>query len=132
MRLREREAKAVIEVNVCFMGSRSSPPPVTPFPVPSQEDLGMAEAHGGRVPVPALAQLVIQYIQGVLAVHSSDLDKAHHAQNAGLASWVLRVGGAGGVGGRAWLRFRSVSQNGTLRWRSSHCTGCLIQSTHVL
>ena len=62
------------------MGGCSSPPPVTLSQVPSPEELGMAEAHGGRVPVPALAQLVIQYIQGVLAVHSSDLDKTHHGK----------------------------------------------------
>ena len=65
-------------LNVCVTGSCYLPLPVTLSRDPSQEDLGIAEAPRGRVSVPALAQLVIQYIQGVLAVHSSDLDKTHH------------------------------------------------------
>ena len=65
-------------LNVCVTGSRGWPLPVTLSRVLSEEDSGMAEALRGRGSVPARAELVIQYIQGVLAVHSSDLDKAHH------------------------------------------------------
>ena len=65
-------------LNVCITGSRGWPLPVTLSRVLSEEDSGMAEALRGRVSVPARAELVIQYIQGVLAVHSSDHDKAHH------------------------------------------------------
>ena len=64
-------------LNVCITGSRGWPLPVTLSRVLSKEDSGMAEALRGRVSVPGRAELVIQYIQGVLAVHSSDLDKAH-------------------------------------------------------
>ena len=72
-----------IVLNVCITGSRGWPLPVTLSRwVPSEEDSGTAEALRGRVSVPGRAQLVIQYIQGVLAVHSSDLDKAHHAKSS--------------------------------------------------
>ena len=61
------------------MGSGSCylPLPVTLSEDPSEEDPGIAEALRGRVSVPVSAQLVIQYIQGVSAVQSSDLDKTH-------------------------------------------------------
>ena len=50
-----------------------------PSLVPSQEDLEMAEAPGGRVSLPASTQLVNQYNQGVPAVIFSDHRLAYHA-----------------------------------------------------
>ena len=68
----------ILALIVCDLGSGWSPLPMTLSLVPSQEDLKMAEASGGRVSLPAPAQLDNQYIQGVSAVIFSDHRLAHH------------------------------------------------------
>ena len=68
----------ILALIVCVLGSGWSPLPMTLSLVPSQEDLKMAEASGGRVSLPAPAQLDNQYIQGVSAVIFSDHRLAHH------------------------------------------------------
>ena len=68
----------ILALIVCVLGSGWSPLPVTLSLVPSQEDLKMAEASGGRVSLPAPAQLDNQYIQGVSAVIFSDHRLAYH------------------------------------------------------
>ena len=69
----------ILALIVCVLGSGWSPLPVTLSLVPSQEDLKMAEASGGRVSLPAPAQLDNQYIQGVSAVIFSDHRLAYQA-----------------------------------------------------
>ena len=68
----------ILALIVCVLGSGWSPLPMTLSLVPSQEDLKMAEASGGRVSLPASTQLDNQYIQGVSAVIFSDHRLAYH------------------------------------------------------
>ena len=60
----------------------------------SHETLTLAEAKRVEFALLSLHSLVNQYIQGVLAVHSSDLGKAHHTY-ARAVLW--RVSGRAGA-----------------------------------
>ena len=78
---REERHKSLLllVLDVYITGSALSALPVTPSEGTLQKDSRLVEAYRVVLRGPEAVQLDIQCIQGVLAVHFSDFDLAHHA-----------------------------------------------------
>eukprot|EP01043_Picozoa_sp_COSAG02_P020823 COSAG02_NODE_1036_length_15051_cov_25.548154_18_plen_154_part_00 len=82
--MKRHKALLVLLLNVYFTGSELSALPVTPSAFGGTPTRGLDVGRGlqGCGAEPKAIQLVIKCIRGVLAVHSSDHDTAHHSSNA--------------------------------------------------